>query len=79
MHQFIADKNWAAAKNVLNGLAARNPGSKPYRALLCYARGCEAQSAGKGEEAVMELQRALQLDPDLAHAKTALAELLRRR
>ena len=38
----------------------------------------EAQAAGKGEEAVMELQRALQFDPDLGQAKTALAEVLRR-
>jgi hypothetical protein len=72
-------KNWIGARNVLHGLAARVPASKQYRALLCYTRGCEAQAAGKGEEAVMELQRALQLDPDLAQAKSALAELLRRR
>jgi hypothetical protein len=72
-------KNWVAARNVLHGLAARVPASKQYRALLCYTRGREAQAAGKGEEAAMELQRALQLDPDLALAKSALAELLRRR
>ncbi len=72
-------KNWVGARNVLHGLAARVPASKQYRALLCYTRGREAQAAGKGEEAAMELQRALQLDPDLALAKSALAELLRRR
>jgi hypothetical protein len=72
-------KNWIGARNVLHGLAARVPASKQYRALLCYTRGREAQAAGKGEEAAMELQRALQLDPDLSQAKSALADLLRRR
>jgi hypothetical protein len=72
-------KNWGAAKALLNGLAARVPASKQYRALLAYTRGREAQTAGRGEDAVMEFQRALQLDPDLQQAKSAMAELLRRR
>ena len=75
----IAANNWVGARQVLNGLAARMPASKQYRALLCYTRGREAQLAGKGEEAVMELQRALQLDPDLSLAKSALDDVYRRR
>jgi hypothetical protein len=71
-------RNWNAARQAMTSLAARVPTSKQYRALLCYTRGREAQAAGKGEEAVMELQRALQFDPDLGQAKTALAEVLRR-
>ncbi len=75
----LAQKNWSTAKTLLNGLAARVPASKQYRALIAYTRGREAQSAGRGEDAVMEFQRALQLDPDLQQAKSAMAELLRRR
>jgi hypothetical protein len=71
-------RNWNAARQAMTSLAARVPTSKQYRALLCYTRGREAQAAGKGEEAVMELQRALQFDPELGQAKAALAEVLRR-
>jgi hypothetical protein len=75
----LAQKNWGAAKALLNGLAARVPTSKKYRALIAYTRGREAQAASRGEDAAQEFQRALQLDPDLQQAKSALAELLRRR
>ncbi len=79
VHEFIAAKNWAAAQKAASALAVRHPGAKSFRALLCYARAREAQHTGKGEEAVAELQRALQLDPELAQAKSALSELLQRR
>jgi hypothetical protein len=75
----LAQKNWGAAKALLNGLAARVQSSSKYRALIAYTRGREAQSAGRGEDAVMEFQRALQIDPELQQAKSALGELLRRR
>ena len=79
VHDALGQKNWGAAKALLNGLAARVPTSKPYRALIAYTRGREAQAANRGEDAAQEFQRALQLDPDLQPAKSALAELLRRR
>jgi hypothetical protein len=73
-------RNWSAAQQAVTMLMARTqPAPKQYRALLCYTRGRAAQEAGKREEAVMEMQRALQLDPDLGQAKSALEELLRRR
>jgi hypothetical protein len=72
-------KDWAAARQALHALAARVPQSKTYRAWLCYARGREAYLAGRPDDAILEMQRALQLEPDLAHAKHALAELQRRR
>jgi hypothetical protein len=72
-------RNWSAARQVLHALAARVPQSRPYRALLCYARGREAQHAGRPDDAALEFQRSLQLDPELAVAKQALAELQRRR
>jgi predicted Zn-dependent protease len=77
--ELLDAKNWAAARQVLHALAAKVPQSKQYRSLLCYTRGREAQSSGRAEEAILELQRAVQLDPDLAVAKQALGELQRRR
>jgi hypothetical protein len=70
---------WAAARATLSSLAARAPGVPRYRALLSYARGREAQIAQRLDEARVELQAALQIDPDLQLAKTALAELFTRR
>ena len=75
----LTSKNWTAARQALHSLAARTPQSKQYRALLCYARGREAQAASRGDDAAQEFQRALQLDPDLADAKQALAEVQRKR
>ncbi len=79
-------KNWAGARQALEGLGARIPQhlretgrSKEYRALLCVTRGREAQAGGRGSEAMLEFQRALEIDPELEQAKSALAELLRRR
>jgi hypothetical protein len=75
----LNERKWADARQALHTLAAKVPQSKHYRALLCYARGREAQVAGKSDEAQLEYQRALQLDPDLDLAKQAIAELTRRR
>jgi hypothetical protein len=70
---------WTAGREAMHALAAKIPQSKQYRALLCYARGREAQGAGRKSDALAEYQRALQLDPALALAKQAVAELQRRR
>jgi hypothetical protein len=70
---------WEAARAALAALAAKAPEVARYRALLAYTRGREAQLAQRLDEARVELQDALQLDPDLQLAKTALAELFTRR
>ena len=70
---------WDAARATLASLAERAPEMRRYRALLPYSRGREAQLAGRLDEARVELQDALQIDPDLQLAKTALAELFTRR
>lgn len=75
----MEQRDWTAARQCLHALAAKIPQSKPYRALLCYTRGREAHAAGRAEDALLEYQRALQLDPDLAQVKQAVAELQRRR
>ncbi|MGE0870986.1 MAG: hypothetical protein AB7P03_20645 [Kofleriaceae bacterium] len=67
------------AQRTLAALAARSPGSAKYKALIAYSKGREAQLARRVDEARVELQQALQLDPDLQLAKTALAELFTRR
>jgi hypothetical protein len=75
---WLAAESWTQARQSLHALAVRVPQSRQYRALLCYARGREAQAAGKLEDAVLEFQRALQLDPDLSPAKQGLSEVQRR-
>jgi tetratricopeptide (TPR) repeat protein len=72
-------QQWDQARTALHQLSARDPGSKRIRALVCYARGREAQLAGRLDDARVELQDALDLDPDLQAAKTALTELFTRR
>jgi hypothetical protein len=72
-------QQWDQAKTALHQLSARDPGSKRFRALMCYARGREAQLSGLVDDARVELQDALDLDPELQLAKTALTELFTRR
>jgi hypothetical protein len=75
----LNERDWSGARQALHTLAAKVPQSKSYRALLCYARGREAQAAGRPDEAHLEFQRALQLDATLDLANQALVELGRRR
>ena len=70
---------WDQARTVLHQLLARDPNSKRIRALMSYARGREAQLERRVDDARVELQQALDLDPDLQLAKTALTELFTRR
>jgi hypothetical protein len=72
-------QQWDLARNALHQLSARDPGSKRIRALVCYARGREAQLDRRLDDARVELQEALALDPALQPAKTALTELFTRR
>ncbi len=75
----LARSQWDAARAGLQALATRHPGVPRYRALLAYARGREAQLARRIDEARVELEQALQIEPDLQLAKTALGELFTRR
>jgi tetratricopeptide (TPR) repeat protein len=75
----VRRSQWPGARQALEKLASRVPGSKHYRAMLAYARAREAQMAGRIDDAILELQRALQIDPDLSLAKTTLADLQSRR
>jgi len=72
-------QQWDLARSALHQLSARDPSSKRIRALEAYARGREAQLDRRLDDARVELQDALDLDPDLQIAKTALTELFTRR
>jgi curved DNA-binding protein CbpA len=72
-------QQWDQARSALHQLLASEPGSKKIRALMSYARGREAQLDRRLDDARVELQDALDLDPDLQLAKTALTELFTRR
>ena len=72
-------QQWDLARTALHQLSARDPGSKRIRALEAYARGREAQLDRRLDDARVELQDALELDPNLQAAKTALTELFTRR
>jgi len=79
IHDLMLRGQWEPARAAITVLAAKAPASPKYRALLSYTRGREAQLARRLDEARVELDTALQLDPDLQLAKTALAELFTRR
>lgn len=70
---------FAACRVALESLVARSPNVPRYRALIAYSKGREAQLARRLDEARVELQEALQIDPGLDLAKTALGELFTRR
>jgi hypothetical protein len=74
----LSTKDWSAARSAFHALAAKVPQSRRYRALLCYARGRETQATGRNDDALLEFQRALQLDPDLDLAKDAIRETQRK-
>jgi hypothetical protein len=76
--QLIASRQWAEAGQLFMKLRGRDNSSKRFRALHCYTRAREAEAAGQRAAAVQELERALQFEPDLPEAKSALAELHRR-
>ncbi len=77
--ELIEKQQWDSAKSVLEALTARAPDSRQVRALVCYAEGRRAQVENRIGDARVELNQALMIDPDLAPAKSALAELFARR
>ena len=79
MLDLLANRQWDQARAQIYALAARAPASPRFEALLAFARGRQAQLEQRVDEARIELDRALQLDPDLQPAKSALAELFTRR
>lgn len=77
--ELLQRQQFDQAKSMLHQLQARDPNSRRVRALMCYTRGREAQLERRIDDARVELQDALDLDPDLALAKAALTELFTRK
>jgi len=77
--ELIQKQQWDAAKDALDALIAQAPDTRQYRALVCYAAGRRAQLEKRLDDARVELNQALMIDPDLTLAKSALAELFNRR
>lgn len=77
--ELFAQDQLAAARVALETLVARAPQSTRYKSLLAYAKGRAAQQDKRIDEARVELNEALMLDPGLQLAKTALTELIRGR
>jgi hypothetical protein len=77
--ELLQRQQWDQAKSALHQLLARDPSSRRIKALMCYARGREAQLEGRVDDARVELHDAVDLDPQLQLAKTALTELFTRR
>ena len=73
--ELLRRKLWSDARQAFHRLAVAAPTEKRYRAHMHYARGREAQEAGRPDEARSELQRALALDPELFAARRALDDL----
>jgi DnaJ-like protein len=75
----LQKQKWDEARSALHNLAAKAPSDPKIRALLAYTDGRQAQLRGDVDEARVELNRALMIDPELQLAKTALGELFARR
>lgn len=77
--ELLQRQEWDSARAILQSLADRSPTVPRYRALVSYAVGRRAQIEGRHNDARIELDRALQIDPELQLAKSALGELFTRR
>jgi Tfp pilus assembly protein PilF len=74
-HELLKSGQWTPARQAFHALATRVPSSRHYRALLAYAKARETLADRRPDDARLELEHALQLDPELTMAKDALAEL----
>lgn len=79
IEQLLAEDRLTDARMKLETLVARKPGVPRHQALIHYAKGREAQLAGRRDEARLQLLDALDLVGDLQLANTALGELLSKR
>jgi hypothetical protein len=74
-HELLSSGQWTPARQAFHALATRMSQSRHYRALLAYAKAREMFAERRPDDARLELEHALQLDPELTLAKDALAEL----
>jgi hypothetical protein len=79
IYELIKQNQWQQARAQIQALVSRAPEVAKYKALHHYTMGREAQLDRRLDDARVELHTALELDPDLQLAKTALGELFSRR
>jgi hypothetical protein len=77
-HELLRRGEWTLARQTFQALANRVPASRHYRALLTYATAKETSIPRYLDQAIVELERALQSDPSLLNL-TALLDDLRRK
>jgi hypothetical protein len=78
VYDLLQKGQFEQARTTLNALIALQPRAR-YRALHQYSIAREAQLARRLDDARVDLLGALEIDPELQLAKTALAELFTRR
>jgi tetratricopeptide (TPR) repeat protein len=71
----LRQRRWHDAISEFSTLIARAPGESAYRAMIAYARGRLAQDISKYDDARLEYNRALALEPQFAAAQAAIESL----
>jgi hypothetical protein len=77
-HELLRRREWTLARQTFQALANRVPASRHYRALLTYATAKETNIARYVEQAIVELERAMAVDPSLSALNVLLADLRRK-
>jgi tetratricopeptide (TPR) repeat protein len=67
------------AKTIFTQLAGEDPQSRKFRARVIHAAAVELREEGKIDDAIRELERAVQVDPELADMQDALKKLVAER
>jgi hypothetical protein len=73
--KLAAKGDFEPARKLFHKIAAEDPKTKKYRLQLHYTWGLEHEHAGRFDDARVELQRAIQLDPMFRRAHEALDRL----
>jgi len=70
--QMLEEGKAAEARELFRSMAVAHPKEKRYRVRMHYAWGREHQAAGRLDEARLEYERALRIDPSFEAARRAL-------
>jgi tetratricopeptide (TPR) repeat protein len=71
-HKLFVQGDYQAAREAFHKIAAEDPQTKKYRVYLSYAWGLEHRAAGRLDEAIKELERAVGLEPSHADIRKDL-------
>ena len=70
--RLFAQGHYGEAREAFQRIAAEEPQAKKYRVYVYYAGGLEHRAAGRIDDAIKELERAVFLEPELAEARRDL-------